>query len=161
MISKVGFGGGCHWCTEAVFQSVKGVTHVGQGWIASEAENSALSEGVIVTFDSDEVCLCTLIEIHLQTHSSNSNHAFRAKYRSAIYVIDKDQSSLISGILYEIQDQLGRGMNTKVLPLVSFKKNKAPFLNYYKGNPDAPFCQTYIIPKINMLKKSHGKHLSV
>ena len=44
MISKIGFGGGCHWCTEAVFQSLKGVAKVEQGWIASFDEYNSFSE---------------------------------------------------------------------------------------------------------------------
>jgi peptide-methionine (S)-S-oxide reductase len=48
MVSKIGFGGSCHWCTEAIFLSLKGVTAVKQGWIASDGQNSTFSEAVIV-----------------------------------------------------------------------------------------------------------------
>ena len=67
---KIGLGGGCHWCTEAVFEAVKGVTETKQGFIASEGDAANFSEAVIVVFDPEQVSLEKLIEIHLVTHKS-------------------------------------------------------------------------------------------
>ena len=64
-ISKIGFGGGCHWCTEAVFQSLKGVLKVEQGWVSSTKENDAFSEAVIVHFNYNIISIKELTEIHL------------------------------------------------------------------------------------------------
>ena len=89
-MSKVGFGGGCHWCTEAVFQSLIGIDKVEQGWIASNGKYFNFSEGVIIHFDNNIIDLRLLITIHLYTHSSMANHAMRNKYRSAIYTFDKE-----------------------------------------------------------------------
>jgi peptide-methionine (S)-S-oxide reductase len=50
-MAKVGFGGGCHWCTEGVFQALRGVTQVDQGFLQSMAPANTWAEGVIVTFD--------------------------------------------------------------------------------------------------------------
>jgi len=93
--SKIGFGGGCHWCTEAVFQSLKGVRSVAQGFIASTEKNSSFSEAVIVFYDAAIITLKDLIEIHLHTHNSTSNHRFRKKYRSAVYYFEKRQKQII------------------------------------------------------------------
>lgn len=68
-MQKIGLGGSCHWCTEAIFRSLKGVSTVEQGWIASDGENTTLSEAVIVNFSPNEITLETLIAIHLHTHS--------------------------------------------------------------------------------------------
>lgn len=76
-LKKIGFGGGCHWCTEAVFQSLKGVKSVQQGWIASKNEHFEFSEAVIVDFDPSSIPLKVLIEIHLHTHKSTSEHSMR------------------------------------------------------------------------------------
>ena len=97
--SKIGLGGGCHWCTEGVFESLMGVTKVNQGWIASIAENSNFSEAVEVFFDPAVISLEALIEIHLYTHASRSNHSMRGKYRSAIYTYNDTQFKQASAIL--------------------------------------------------------------
>jgi len=60
-MKKIGFGGGCHWCTEAVFQHVEGVEKVEQGWIASVAPHDRLSEAVIVHFNTTKVKLCIIL----------------------------------------------------------------------------------------------------
>lgn len=79
MTEKIGFGGGCHWCTEAVFNALSGIINVQQGFIKSPAPNDYFSEAVIVEFEPNEIPIETLIEIHLRTHSSTSDHKMRKK----------------------------------------------------------------------------------
>lgn len=67
-MAKAGFGGGCHWCTEGVFQALRGVAQVDQGFVRSDAPADTWSEGVIVTFDPSVIPLATLSEVHLRTH---------------------------------------------------------------------------------------------
>ena len=64
-MEQIGFGGGCHWCTEGVFQSLLGVENVQQGWISSLGEYSEYSEAVIVSFNEEVIALEELIKIHL------------------------------------------------------------------------------------------------
>ena len=72
---KIGIGGSCHWCTEAIFQSLIGVEEVLQGWIHSDGEATTFSEAVVITFDTNLITLEALIEIHLHTHSCTAMHS--------------------------------------------------------------------------------------
>lgn len=152
----VGFGGGCHWCTEAVFQSLRGVDRVEQGWIRSEPPHDAPSEAVRVTFRPDAIDLRTLVEIHLLTHSSTSAHAMRGKYRSAVYTLGSEAHAEAERLLASLTAESGEAYVTKVLPLVGFGLNDESLLDYYRTRPDAPFCSTYIHPKLRRLRQTYG-----
>lgn len=149
--SKIGLGGGCHWCTEGVFESLIGIKAVNQGWIASSDKNAELSEAIEVCFDQALISLQTLIEIHLHTHASTSNHSMRKKYRSAIYTYNDVQNQEASKILDSLQSDFDKPIITQVLPFYSFKANKDELQNYLYNSPDKPFCKTYIHPKLRLL----------
>ncbi|WP_423818394.1 peptide-methionine (S)-S-oxide reductase [Salinimicrobium sp. TIG7-5_MAKvit] len=104
-MNKIGLGGGCHWCTEAVFQSVEGVLKVEQGYIASNAPANTFSEAVIVHYLPKRANLEWLLEVHLHTHNSTSNHSFRDKYRSAVYFFSSEDEVEIRKILKKLQQQ--------------------------------------------------------
>lgn len=148
---KLGVGGGCHWCTEGVFRSVIGVKEVKQGWISSESPFQKWSEGIALLFDPNLVSLPLLVAIHLYSHSCTANHSFREKYRSGIYYFNTDQKQEINATLREIQKEFDRPIVTKVIPFIDFKLNEEQFLDYYYKNPDLPFCNHYIRPKLNAL----------
>ena len=159
-LSKIGLGGGCHWCTEAVFQSIKGVESVAQGFVAASGAYESFSEAVIVKFNMDCVNLNTLIEIHLQTHQSFVNHSMRKKYRSAIYTYSEGQKLKVESILKDIQSVFKEPIITKVLDFVDFKPSRDEFTNYYYKNPSKPFCEIYITPKLQMLMQTHSKNIN-
>jgi peptide-methionine (S)-S-oxide reductase len=150
-MEKIGFGGSCHWCTEAIFQSLKGVSEVQQGWIASDASSHGFSEAVIVTYNPEDISLETLIAVHLHTHSSTAEHSMRQKYRSAIYTFKKEQQPGAQTALENMQAKFARPIITKVLPFGEFKLNKTEYLNYYYSNPKKPFCQNIVTPKLRLL----------
>lgn len=152
---KIGFGGGCHWCTEAVFQSLKGVYKVEQGYISSIHENDYFSEAVLVYFDPKIIPLKDLIEIHLHTHNSTSNHSFRKKYRSAIYYFEQIEKQNIEIYLKELQKSFDAPIITIVLEFNKFQASRDELLNYYQNNPNAPFCKKYIHPKLLFLKEKY------
>lgn len=157
MKHRIGFGGGCHWCTEAVFQSLEGVDIVEQGWIASVSPNESYSEAVIVHYST--IDLPTLIEVHLLTHSSTKEHSMREKYRSAIYYFNEADKALIEEILANLSEDHEQRYITTVLPFVAFKLNKEEQLNYYQRNKEAPFCTTYIHPKLAKIREKFGRQL--
>lgn len=157
-MNRVAFGGGCHWCTEAVFQSLRGVENVEQGWIASEYPDDSFSEGVVVHYNED-ITLEALVEVHLLTHSSTSLHSMRKKYRSAVYYFDEGSRLAVEQIISNLALAHNASYVTRVLPLLNFKGNMESYLNYYKKNRQAPFCRTYINPKLSLIReKFHAHH---
>lgn len=160
MIAKIGFGGSCHWCTEAIFSSLNGVEKVDQGWISSIGEYNSFSEAVIVHFDTTIIPLKTLIEIHLHTHSCTAVHSMRKKYRSAVYYfttlqgIEVNVTESIEQLQADFEDKI----ITEVLPFVNFKLNEASFLDYYYSNPEKPFCENIINPKLKILIAKFPKY---
>lgn len=151
MVSKIGFGGSCHWCTEAIFLSLKGVAAVQQGWIASDGQNLTFSEAVIVEFDAKVISLQTLIAVHLYTHACTVNHSMRAKYRSAVYTFNETQATIAQKAIEALQPEFESVIITKVIPFKRFRLNSDNYLNYYYSNPDKPFCQNIVNPKLRVL----------
>ncbi len=157
-MTNVGFGGGCHWCTEAVFQSLKGVTEVRQGFICSDAPHHSYSEAVEITFDPIEIPLDVLIKVHVATHASASAHKMRGKYRSAIYATDEDTLTTASEILRDLSAETGMEFVTQVLVHRGFKPSDARFHNYYSSDPARPFCTTYIDPKLAKIRSQFAQY---
>ena len=159
-MQKIAFGGGCHWCTEAIFQQLRGVSQVEQGWVSATHPNATTpSEAVIVHFDPHDISLDTLIEIHLFTHNATSNHTFREKYRSAVYTFSESQKKEAQDILKEKQKLFEKPLVTKVYPFGKFRLNDEQYLNYYKSNPEKPFCQVRIEPKLKVLLERYGEFM--
>ncbi|WP_339706920.1 peptide-methionine (S)-S-oxide reductase [uncultured Kriegella sp.] len=160
-LHKIAFGGGCHWCTEAVFQSLKGVEKVEQGFIASTGINDTFSEAVIVHFEAAFISQKVLIEIHLHTHNSTSYHSMRHKYRSAIYTYSKKQAIESRQCLVDLQSEFDNRLITKVYPFAKFKPSEERFINYYGKNPSKPFCKNHIDPKLRLLLSRFAEQVNV
>lgn len=157
-LNKIALGGSCHWCTEAVFQSLLGVKKVEQGYVASTNENSSFSEAIVVHFNGEVISLKTLIEIHLYTHKSTSNHTMRTKYRSAIYVFSEEQKKESQAILRGFQSDFDDKIITEVYPFSEFKPSRESIQNYYQRNPEKPFCKTFINPKLHLILKQFSAY---
>lgn len=153
----LGFGGGCHWCTEAVFQAFRSVETVEQGFIRSTAPDDDWSEAARVTFDPAVLPLEVLIEAHLRTHSATSSHTMRGKYRSAVYVPDAADTGPVQAALDTLRPEFDKPLITRVLPLIAFKPSDGRFQNYYAADPERPFCRTYIEPKLTALRQRFGR----
>lgn len=157
--NKIAFGGGCHWCTEAMFQAFRGVHEVQQGWIASTSAAAAFPEAVIVKFDDNVIPQSVLIAAHLHTHSPTSNHILRGKYRSAVYVFSEEQATQVRQTIESLQVEFTKPLLTQVLPFKAFKPSPEHYQNYYQKRPERPFCQTYIEPKLKTLLERYPQKL--
>jgi len=159
--TKIGFGGGCHWCTEAVFQALKGVVDVDQGFICSDAPADSWSEAVVVHYDPAVIDLFILMEVHSRTHAATKRHSMRSKYRSAIYAFDEDQAKTAASNLRSLQKEFDEPLVTEVLTFRDFKASDERFHDYYLSNPDRPFCKTYIDPKLDLIRRNFASQVSV
>lgn len=156
-MEKIGFGGGCHWCTEAYFQSLKGVERVEQGWISATTPNDSFSEAVIVHYNPVVIPLKILIAIHLHTHSATKKHRFREKYRSAVYVFD-GKIAESQKLIAECQANFDEEIITQALLFDQFKLNTEQQHNYYKKNKEGIFCERYIHPKLQMIESEYATY---
>ena len=156
-LTKLGLGGSCHWCTEAIFLSLNGVLRVEQGWLSSFAEQDWLSEGIIVHFDSTVISLKDLVEIHLHTHSSTSNHSMRDKYRSAVYGFSVEQTKHAEEAIQGLQINFDNKIITKAWLMNAFEESREKIQNYYYKNPNKLFCKNIINPKLSLLLNKY-KH---
>lgn len=155
---RIGFGGGCHWCTEAVFQSLRGVNNVQQGFIKSLDPHDTFSEAVIVAFDPQTIPLDVLVDVHLRTHASTSQHKMRGKYRSAVYVFSDAQADSVRRQIKALQSDLEEPIVTMTLPYDDFKPSLERFQNYYRTNTEKPFCKAYIDPKLSKIRQKFSRY---
>ncbi len=152
MPERIGFGGGCHWCTEAVFQRLRGVVHVQQGWASGIDDPARFSESVIVQFDPEITSILELVTVHQHTHSCTSAHALRGRYRSAVYVdVDAQAPAVLSAIALN-QPEFDAPIRTEVIRLGGFRENVERYRNYYRSNPERPFCRRFIEPKLAVVR---------
>ncbi len=106
-------------------------------------------------FDPEVIGLARLIDIHLHTHASTSQHSMRAKYRSAIYAHSPQQAEQAKTILNEIQDDFSEPLVTRVLPLIGFKSSQPGRRAYFEKNTGNQFCERYIEPKLKKLRDEY------
>ncbi|MCW8329905.1 N-acetyltransferase [Photobacterium sp. SDRW27] len=149
-LQRIGLGGSCHWCTEAIFRSLNGVTRVSQGWLSSAGDN-CFSEGIVIEYDEQVIDLQTVIEIHLHTHSCTSMHALRERYRSAVYVFEPAQKQAAQECLTTLQQEFEQPLITRVLDYQAFEPSRVQIQDYYYSNPQKPFCINQITPKLQKL----------
>ena len=157
-LARIGLGGGCHWCTEGVFVSLQGVHRVDQGWIASQPPHDALSEAIVVHYDPTVVTLAELIAVHLRTHSAAGNHPLRERYRSAVYYFDGEAPST-EAALNTVAESIPGSVITRALPFVTFKASLPEHWDYYRADPERPFCVRYIQPKLDALARTYPELL--
>ncbi len=151
----IGLGGSCHWCTEGIFRSIKGVLEVEQGWLKSAHPHEAWSEGIRLKFDPGITPIELLVAVHLHSHSCTSEHSMRTKYRSAIYFEEERTGCEVEQAIKNLQAEFPQQIITKVISLEDFKLNDPEFLDYYYSDTERPFCTTYITPKLQAIAQRY------
>lgn len=158
------FGGGCFWCTEAVYKELKGVLKVEPGYAGGTVPNptyTAVSSGstghaevIKVEFNPQEISYRDLLEVFFATHNPTTLNQQGAdigtQYRSAIFYTTEDQKNQALGIIKELEDDHAyeKRIVTEIVPLTDFYKAEDYHLDYYRKNKGAPYCQLVIEPKL-------------
>ena len=168
-------GGGCFWCTEAIFQEVKGVYKVISGYTGGKAPGKPTyrevcsgltghAEVVQVAFDPSVLSYHDLLVIFMTTHDPTTLNRQGAdvgtQYRSVIYYHSEEQRETAEKVLSELADSFESPIVTELSPSDVFYEAEDYHRDYYKNNPRQGYCSYVISPKINKLRKLHADKLS-
>jgi len=176
-LAEATFGGGCFWCTEAVFERLKGVTDVESGYAGGFVKNpsyEAVCSGATghaevcrITYDPAKISYDELLKVFWMTHDPttlNRQGADRGtQYRSVVFFHDKTQQELATKYKQEL-DKSGafRGpIVTEISPLKEYYKAEAYHQNYFEQNPFQGYCQAVVRPKVEKFEKVFKDKLKV
>jgi peptide-methionine (S)-S-oxide reductase len=164
------FGGGCFWCTEAVFEQLDGVTSVLPGFAGGTVKNPTYrqvctgktghAEVVRVEYDPSRVAYRDLLTVFFATHDPTSLNRQGAdvgtEYRSAIFYTTEDQKRQAEAFIAELNgsDSRGNPIVTEVTPLDAFYEAEDYHREYFRNNASLPYCQFVIAPKLTKLHKN-------
>lgn len=163
------FGGGCFWCTEAVFQRVKGVIKVESGYSGGFVKNPAYrevcngttghAEVIKIEFNPGEVTYKELLKIFFLTHDpttiNRQGNDVGTQYRSVIFYQDEEQKEAAEYVKAEIEkgNYFSKPVVTEILPFVNFYKAEDYHQNYFNNNTSQPYCTYVIVPKLEKFEK--------
>lgn len=164
------FGGGCFWCTEAVFEELNGVISVLPGYSGGTVKNPTYrqvctgktghAEVVRVEYDPDRVSYRDLMTVFFATHDPTSLNRQGAdvgtEYRSVIFYTTDDQQRQAEAFIEELNgsDPRGNPIVTEVSPLEAFYEAEDYHREYFRNNTALPYCQFVIAPKLSKLHKN-------
>lgn len=166
------FGGGCFWCTEAVFQDLKGVISVMPGYAGGTmpnptyeavcSGNTGHAEVLKVEFDPKQISYNDLLTVFFATHDpttpNRQGNDIGTQYRSIIIYTTPEQKSEAEQFIAELNKE-GEKVVTELKPLDRFYEAEEYHRDYYKKNPDRAYCQIVINPKLEKLKEKFDKLL--
>jgi peptide-methionine (S)-S-oxide reductase len=170
------FGGGCFWCTEAVFEQIRGVHDVVSGYAGGHVPNPTYgqvcgkqtghAEVVQISFDPREITYRELLEIFFTTHDPTTRDRQGAdvgpQYRSIILHHSDDQKRVAEEVLHEMEQRgLWSGpIVTEIAPLETFYLAESEHQDFYRRNPDQGYCRVVIAPKVAKLRSQYLEKLA-
>lgn len=167
-------GGGCFWCTEAVFQEVKGVEKVVSGYAGGNAPGrptyreicsglTGHAEVIQINYDADIISYEDILVIFMTTHDPTTLNRQGAdkgtQYRSVIYYHNKNQQKTAEEVLKQIQPYYSDKIVTELSELPIFHEAEQEHQNYYRENTQQGYCSYVIEPKLSKLRKLHTDKL--
>ena len=166
---------GCFWCTEAIFNRLKGVQSVVSGYAASKVANpsyqavcsgrTGAAEAVQITFDPSVISYDKLLEIFWHVHDpttlNRQGNDVGTQYRSGIYYHNDEQKriALASKEAIDASGDYKKPVVTEILPFTNFYPAEDYHQEYYDRNPYQPYCMVVIDPKVRKLLKEYHDDL--
>lgn len=167
--SIITLGGGCFWCTEAVFQRLEGVDTVISGYMGGHTTDPTYkdictgltghAEVVRIFFDPGKISLYDLLEVFFTTHDPTTLKRQGAdvgtQYRSVIFYENEEQKAISTKVIKELNEEkvFSAPIVTEVSPTSTFYPAEDYHQNYYNLNTAQPYCSFVISPKIQKLEK--------
>lgn len=161
------FGGGCFWCTDAIFRETVGVLEVKSGYSGGfikrpgyrevRTGRTGHAEVIQVTYDPAKISLQDLLKIHLVTHDPTTVNQQGAdkgsQYRSIIFYSNEDEKSIAEKVIKSVAKDYPDPIVTELKPFEAFYEAENEHQNYYQENPDAFYCLAVIAPKLAKYRK--------
>jgi peptide-methionine (S)-S-oxide reductase len=168
-MARATFGAGCFWCTDAVFQQLKGVERVVSGYSGGSVKNPTYhqvctgttghAEAIQITYDPAVISYEELLEVFWQTHDpttlNQQGHDFGTQYRSVIFYHTDEQKQLAEHYRQKLNASglFPAPIVTEIVPFREFYRAETYHQNYYAENPGQGYCRVIIRPKMDKLKK--------
>ena len=167
-------GGGCFWCLEAIYQELKGVSHVESGYAGGHIPNPTYeqicegktghAEVVRVEFDPAAVSYRDILEvfftIHDPTTPNRQGNDIGTQYRSVIYYQSPAQYETAKQVIAEMANVWDAPIVTELLPLSSYYKAEEYHQNYFRRNPMQGYCAFVVAPKVAKFRSVFANKLS-
>ena len=163
------FGGGCFWCTEAVFQNLKGVTKVVSGYMGGHHANPSYeeickgttghAEIIRIEFNSEEITFEDLLLVFFKTHDpttlNRQGNDIGDQYRSVVFYENQEQKLAAENMIDQLDKEMvfDKPIVTEVKPVSMFYAAEDYHQNYYNNNPNKSYCAFVIQPKLNKFIK--------
>lgn len=167
LFDKAVFGGGCFWCTEVIFDELKGVESVESGYSGGAIANPTYrevcsgrtghAEVVQVTFNPSEISYEDLLRVHLSTHNPTTLNQqgadISSQYRSMILVSNDQQRASAVKVIGELQQVYDKPIVTEVKQLEAFYIAEPEHQKFYLNHPEEGYCQAVIDPKLAKFRR--------
>ena len=163
------FGAGCFWCTEAVFQELKGVQSVESGYSGGHIDKptykqvstgtSGYAEVSQITFDPESISYEALLEVFFTVHDpttlNRQGNDLGTQYRSVIFYHSEEQkkAALKSKAEFDADDTWENPIVTEITPFDKFYRAEDYHQNYYRNNPNEGYCRYIIKPKLDKVER--------
>lgn len=168
-------GGGCFWCTEAVFDGVQGVESVESGYSGGHLKNPTYedicggdtghAEVIRVTFDPAVVAYRDILDIFFATHDPTTPNAqgndIGTQYRSVIFFHTPEQKAIAEAVIRDLTAArtFARPIVTEIASAPEFYEAEQYHQEYFERNPRQPYCQYVVSPKVAKFRRQFAARL--